>query len=91
MDCGFEPTNLKEGEPYSYCGENPEVPSDCIKNSTHNASCCYIKNSNGNSFCVLNNGIYNNNSTYFGVRIVCKSNYLSLNLLVIIFLMFFPM
>ena len=80
LDCGFEPTKLKQGEPYSYCGENPKEPYDCIKNSTHNSSCCYIKNSNGNSFCVLNNGIYNSNSSYFGVNIICKSKYLNLYL-----------
>ena len=79
LDCGFEPTKLKQGEPYSYCGENPKTPQDCIKNSMKNASCCYIKNSNGNSFCVLNNGIYNNNSTYFGINIICNSKYLNMN------------
>ena len=89
LDCGFEPTKLKEGEPYSYCGENPKVPEDCIKNSMKNASCCYIKNSNGNSFCVLNNGVYKNNKTYFGVNIICNSNYLEMNVLkIIIFIIF---
>ena len=78
LDCGFNPEELKPGEPYSNCGENPQTPYDCIRNSTYNASCCYIKNSNGNSFCVLNNGIYNSNSSYFGVNIICGSNYIKL-------------
>ena len=78
LDCGFEPEKLNPGEPYSYCGQNPETPDDCIKNSLHNASCCYIKNSNGNSFCVLNNGIYNSNSSYFGVNIICNSDYIKI-------------
>ena len=89
LDCGFEPTKLKQGEPYSYCGENPKDPNDCIKNSMKNASCCYIKNSNGNSFCVLNNGIYNNNRSYFGVNIICNSKYLKLNVPSIILLIIF--
>ena len=87
LDCGFDPTKLKQGEPYSYCGESPKEPYDCIKNSTYNASCCYIKNSNGNSFCVLNNGIYNNNSSYFGINIICNSKYLKINLLIMIVLL----
>ena len=85
LDCGFEPNKLEQGQPYSYCGENPKVPEDCIKNSMKNASCCYIKNSNGNSFCVLNNGIYNNNSSYFGINIICNSKYLNMkNSLIIV-------
>ena len=84
LDCGFEPNKLEQGQPYSYCGENPKVPEDCIKNSMKNASCCYIKNSNGNSFCVLNNGIYNNNSSYFGINIICNSKYLNMNNLIIV-------
>ena len=87
LDCGFEPNKLEKGQPYSYCGENPKVPEDCIKNSMKNASCCYIKNSNGNSFCVLNNGIYNNNSSYFGINIICNSKYLKINLLIMIVLL----
>ena len=89
LDCGFEPKKLKKGEPYSYCGENPKNPIDCIQNSLNNASCCYIKNSNGNSFCVLNNGIYNSNSSYFGVNIVCNSKYLKQNLILLLILMIF--
>ena len=89
LDCGFDPIKLKQGEPYSYCGENPKEPFDCINNSTRNASCCYIKNSNGNSFCVLNNGVYKNNKTYFGVNIICNSNYLEMNVLKIIFFIIF--
>ena len=86
LDCGFDPTKLTEGEPYSYCGENPKTPEDCIKNSTKTASCCYIKNYDGKSFCVLNNGIYNSNSSYFGVNIICNSKYLKQNLMIMIVL-----
>ena len=81
LDCGFDPEKLKEGEPYSYCGFAPQKPSDCIRNSTRNASCCYIKNPNGEAYCVLNNGIYNSNSSYFGVNIVCQGNSIKLNML----------
>jgi len=82
LDCGFVPDELKEGEPYSYCGESPETPSDCIKNSNPNASCCFIKNPNGETFCVLNNGIYNSNSSYFGVNIVCQGNSINIDKLI---------
>ena len=85
LDCGFDPQKLKSGEPYSYCGETPKTPYDCIINSTPNASCCYINNPNGESFCVLNNGIYNSNSSYFGVNIVCKGIYIKLKLNIFLF------
>ena len=55
----------------------------------NNASCCYIKNSNGNAFCVLNNGIYNNNRSYFGVNIICNSKYLKINLIRILLIIIF--
>ena len=78
LDCGFNPLNLKPGEPYSYCGETPKSPYDCLNNSTPNASCCYIKNPNGESYCVLNNGLYNSNNSYFGVNIVCQGSNLNI-------------
>ena len=77
LDCGFDPDNLKEGEPYSYCGKEPKTPFDCLNNSTKNASCCYIRNPNGESYCVLNNGLYNSNNSYFGVNIVCGENHIT--------------
>ena len=79
LNCGFDPRKLKKGEPYSYCGESPNTPYDCINNSYPNNSCCYIRNPSGESFCVLNNGIYNSNSSYFGVNIVCQDYYIKLN------------
>ena len=85
LDCRFDPQKLNKGEPYSYCGEAPKAPFDCINNSIPNASCCYIYNPNGESFCVLNNGIYNSNSSYFGVNIVCKEIYIKLELNILLF------
>ena len=78
LDCGFEPENLQRGEPYSYCGKDPKTPYDCLNNSVSNVSCCYIRNPNGESYCVLNNGLYNSNNSYFGVNIVCKGKYIFL-------------
>ena len=88
MDCGFDPLKLKKGEPYSYCGETPKTPFDCLNNSTPNASCCYIKNTNGESYCVLNNGLYNSNNSYFGVNIVCQERNINIKLFIFIFLLF---
>ena len=86
LNCGFDPSKLKDGEPYSYCGESPKNPYDCIQNSYPHNSCCYIRNPMGESFCVLNNGIYNSNSTYFGVNIVCQEKYIKINLFVLFFI-----
>ena len=88
LDCGFEPLKLKEGEPYSYCGVSPKNPYDCLNNSTPNASCCYIKNTNGESYCVLNNGLYNSNNSYFGVNIICEGNYIKFNIIIFCFIFF---
>ncbi len=88
LDCGFDPLKLKKGEPYSYCGETPKTPFDCLNNSTPNASCCYIKNTNGESYCVLNNGLYNSNNSYFGVNIVCQERNINIKLFIFIFLLF---
>ena len=89
LDCGFDPLKLKKGEPYSYCGEAPKTPYDCLSNSTPNASCCYIKNTNGESYCVLNNGLYNSNNSYFGVNIVCHDIYIYFNKFLFYFIFFY--
>ena len=89
LECGFDPNKLTLGEPYSYCGESPKTPFDCINNSTSNASCCYIQNPNGETFCVLNNGIYNSNRTLFGVKVICASKFNSIKLYFLISLLFF--
>jgi len=89
LECGFKPDNISYGNPYSLCGDNPKEPYDCINNSTKNASCCYIKNPNGESFCVLNNGIYNNNKSFFGVKIICQGNFLYINILILFCIIFF--
>lgn len=85
LDCGFDPKKVEKGEPYSYCGENPKSPNDCINNSTSQASCCYIQNPNGEAFCVLNNGIYNSNNSYFGINVVCKGIHIQFTVNILLF------
>ena len=89
IDCGFDPGNLSQGQPYSYCNKTsaPVDPYECINNSYINATCCYIRNPNNSSYCVLNNGIYKDNNTFFGVEIICKGNYINFRYSIIFFLL----
>lgn len=81
LDCGFNPYDIPENQSYSVCGENPQNETDCFMNSIPNASCCYISNPDNNSVCLLNNGLYKTNSSYFGIRISCFSNFLKKKIL----------
>lgn len=74
LDCGFKPGDIAENEPYSICREDPENEKDCFSKSTETASCCYIKNPDGTSVCLLNNGIYKKSETYFGIKVSCNSH-----------------
>lgn len=71
IDCG-ENKDRNKGESFSVCGTNPQTPDDCLSKSLTNASCCYVSNPNGKATCLLNNGIYKKNSTFFGINIICS-------------------
>lgn len=71
IDCGKN-KNINKGESFSVCGTDPKTPDDCLSKSLTNASCCYVSNPNGKATCLLNNGIYKKNSTFFGINIICS-------------------
>lgn len=73
IDCGFKAGDIPQNESYSICGENPTKVEDCFIKSTLNKSCCYVKNPDGSTVCLLNSGIYKGNNTYFGIQVVCSS------------------
>ena len=73
IDCGFKAGDIPQNESYSICGENPTKVEDCFIKSTLNQSCCYVRNPDESTVCLLNSGIYKGNNTYFGIQVVCSS------------------
>lgn len=92
IDCGFKAGDIPQNESFSVCGENPENEEDCFKQSTETQSCCYIENPDSSKVCILNNGVYKSNSTYFGIKVICGVGYIGkflyLNFLIFIFIIF---
>ena len=90
IDCGFKPGDIPQNESFSVCAENPETEEDCFKQSTETQSCCYIENPDNTTVCILNSGVYKNNSTYFGIKVICGGGYIGeflyLNFLIFIYL-----
>lgn len=92
VDCNIE-ANVNSTGRYTKCGElNPKTEDDCLRYSSKNASCCYIRSPDGNSVCLWNDGVYKHNSTYFGTQVICTGSYLKntkiILSLVFIFLLF---
>ena len=88
LDCGFHPNDIPQNQSYSVCGVNPQNENDCFSNSIANASCCFISNPDNNSVCLLNNGIYKKNDTYFGIRITCNSFFFNQSFYFLFFIIF---
>ena len=76
INCGFKAGDIPVNEPYSICGVDPENETECFENSLPNATCCYIKNPDNSSVCLLNSGLYKSNDTYFGITVICGSDFI---------------
>lgn len=87
IDCGFKAGDIPQNESYSICGEAPTKAEDCFIKSTLNQSCCYVKNPDESTVCLLNSGIYKGNNTYFGIQIVCSSEKLCSNFIMYMILL----
>ena len=88
VDCGYNKSLLKKGEPYSECGVPfPTKAEQCFNDSLVNLSCCFLKNPKGNATCLYNIGIIKRNESYFGINIICAGEIRRVSVIRILILM----
>lgn len=83
IDCGNVTRALNQA--YSLCKpEPPKNPEDCFAHSQSNSSCCYIESPDGNKVCLFNDGVYDDDDTYFGTRIYCAGSFIKNKILIVL-------